>query len=209
MDKEINNNGYDYVDLKLPSGTLWATRNVGALKPEEAGFYFQWGDIVGYKANQIGIDDEQKKFSWKTYKFDLTGDGLFFKKYNLKGITLDLEDDAAHIHMGGDWHIPNEKQIQELIDNTTSAWISQNGEYGCLFISKKDKSKYIFIPAAGYAVFDTIYFRGEYGYVWGNEPMEENNLAGKSLYFSSERTNFYENQRFCGVPVRGVIGKLD
>ena len=34
---------HDYVDLGLPSGTLWATYNVGATKPEEFGDYFAWG----------------------------------------------------------------------------------------------------------------------------------------------------------------------
>ena len=34
---------HEYVDLGLPSGTLWATRNVGADKPEDIGDYFAWG----------------------------------------------------------------------------------------------------------------------------------------------------------------------
>ena len=63
MDKEINNNGYGYVDLGLPSGTLWATCNVGASKPSDYGLYFQWGDIVGYAKGQIGNVNVQKKFA--------------------------------------------------------------------------------------------------------------------------------------------------
>ena len=47
MDKGINNNGYEYVDLGLPSGTLWAACNVGASKPSDDGQYFQWGDTQG------------------------------------------------------------------------------------------------------------------------------------------------------------------
>lgn len=206
MNKNINNNGYGYVDLKLPSGTLWAAMNVGASNSEETGLYFQWGDTQGYTAKQVGKGEGKKYFSWDTYKWDLDGYGVIFKKYNVEGIVLDLEDDAAHVHMGGDWHIPNENQIEELIDNTASDWISQNGTYGGLFTSKNDKSKSIFIPAVGYAFFDTIYFSGEYGYVWGSKSMEGENLAGKSLYFSSERTFLYRNQRFFGLPVRGVIG---
>ena len=37
-------NGHDYVDLGLPSGTLWATCNIGAASPEEYGDYFAWGE---------------------------------------------------------------------------------------------------------------------------------------------------------------------
>ena len=61
--KKINNNGHEYVDLNLPSGTLWATCNIGASKPSESGLYFQWGDTQGYTKEQIGTGDEQKKFA--------------------------------------------------------------------------------------------------------------------------------------------------
>ena len=102
MDKEINNNGYDYVDLGLPSGTLWATCNVGADKPTDFGLYFQWGDTSGYTADQVGKD---KQFNWSDYKWNPSGDGKTFTKYNTTGATLELTDDAAHVHMGGSWHI--------------------------------------------------------------------------------------------------------
>ena len=51
--KKINN-GHSYIDLGLPSGTLWATCNVGASKPTQSGLYFQWGDVQGYKTEQVG-----------------------------------------------------------------------------------------------------------------------------------------------------------
>ena len=50
-DKKINSNGFDYVDLGLPSGTLWAACNVGASKPSESGLYFAWGETQGYTAD--------------------------------------------------------------------------------------------------------------------------------------------------------------
>ena len=52
-----NNNSYDYVDLGLPSGLLWATKNIGANTEEEAGLYFQWGDTQGYTAEQVGVGE--------------------------------------------------------------------------------------------------------------------------------------------------------
>ena len=39
---------YKAIDLGLPSGRLWADRNVGAEKETDYGLYFQWGDTVGY-----------------------------------------------------------------------------------------------------------------------------------------------------------------
>ena len=96
--KSINSNGHPYVDLGLPSGTLWATMNVGAKKPTESGLYFQWGDTIGYTKKQISKD---KQFIWKNYKYSINGSDENFSKYTTTGDTLELEDDAAHVHMGG------------------------------------------------------------------------------------------------------------
>ena len=68
MAKNINSNGFDYVDLGLPSGTLWATQNVGASKPSDYGLYFQWGDSKGYTKKQLGKD---KMFTWADKFFKL------------------------------------------------------------------------------------------------------------------------------------------
>ena len=43
MTEIFNNNGYGYVDLGLPSGTKWATMNVGASKPSDFGPIFPMG----------------------------------------------------------------------------------------------------------------------------------------------------------------------
>ena len=105
----LNANGHDYVDLDLPSGTLWATCNVGANKPSDAGLYFQWGDTQGYTANQIGTGEGKKKFFWFDYKWGIDPN---FTKYTNLGEALELEDDAAHVNMGGNWHMPTNEQVQ-------------------------------------------------------------------------------------------------
>lgn len=46
--KDISGLTYNAVDLGLPSGRLWADRNVGATGPEHYGSYFQWGDTNAY-----------------------------------------------------------------------------------------------------------------------------------------------------------------
>ena len=87
---EINNNGFDYVDLCLPSGTLWATYNVGASRPSDYGLYFQWGDTKGYTKAQVGIVDGKKNFAldWSDYKW---GSEPNFSNYTAAGETLKLE----------------------------------------------------------------------------------------------------------------------
>ena len=204
MDKKINNNCYDYADLGLPSGTLWATCNVGANKPSDYGLYFQWGDIVGYTKDQVGKD---KLFNWHSYKWYNDDGTIIFSKYTMEGDVLDLEDDAAHINMGGDWHMPMPSQIQELIDNTTKECITLEGVKCMKFTSKKDASKSIFIPMAGYAWDDLVEDTDEYCLAWSSMLSYNRVHNGQYLYLFSKRTHLYSNQgRANGFPVRGVIG---
>ena len=206
MDKEINNNGFEYVDLELPSGTKWATQNVGARKPSDAGLYFQWGDTVGYTAEQVGTGEGQKKFAsdWSDYKW---GKSPNFSKYTTTGATLDLEDDAAHANMGGSWHMPTPTQINELLDGTTNTWTTQDGVNGRLFTSKKDGTKSIFIPAAGNAWDGSVQDSRDCGYVWSSMLGTDNVSGGQSLNSDSGNVYLYSGgSRVNGLSVRGVVG---
>ena len=200
-------NGYGYVDLGLPSGTLWATMNVGASKASDAGLYFQWGDTKGYTAAQVGTGDGKKKFdsNWSDYKWCDT-DKKTFTKYTTKGETLELEDDAAHVNMGGSWHMPSPDQIRELIDNTTSEWTSLDGVNGRLFTSKKDGSESIFIPAAGVAWDGSVQSSGDDGNFWSSMLNTDNVSYGQGLGFGSGDVDLGNGGRFGGLSVRGVVG---
>ena len=206
MNKEINSNGFGYVDLNLPSGTLWAWKNVGAASPDESGLYFQWGDTQGYTADQVGTRRGQKNFSSYGYKWNPSGDGSAFTKYKTEGDVLELDDDAAHANMGGDWHMPTPEQCQELIDNTTSEWATQDGVNGRLFTSKKDSSKSIFIPAAGFASDGSLYDVGNGAVVWSSALDTYDVYDGQYLSFSSNSVSLYGSRRYYGFSVRGVIG---
>ena len=119
-------NGHEYIDLGLPSGTLWAKCNVGANSETDYGLYFAWGETAGYTASQVGTD---KQFSWSDYKFGGTSSNP--TKYNsTDGKTvLDLEDDAAHVNMGGDWHMPNRAQCIELFQETKNGFVTNAGVF--------------------------------------------------------------------------------
>ena len=198
------------MDLGLPSGTLWATCNVGASKPTDYGLYFQWGDTVGYTADQVGTGEGKKKFAedWSDYKWNPSGDGETFTKYTTTGATLELEDDAAHKNMGGDWHMPTPTQISELINtaNTTSTWTTRDGVNGRLFTSKRDDSKSIFIPAEGGAWDGSVQGSGDYGGVWSSMLGTGNVNAGQDLYFDSGDVDLVNGDRYGGLSVRGVVG---
>lgn len=190
MEKSINNNGFEYVDLELPSGTLWATCNVGADKPTDFGLYFLWGDTQGYTKGQCS-----------DYKWEKSS------KYTNPGATLDLEDDTAHVNMGGDWHIPSPEQIKELRDNTTSKWATLNGVKGMKFSAKNGKS--IFIPAAGYAFEDSVRYSGSDCNIWTSmldTGDADNPNFAFYLYLYSRGINLDSAERYLGFSVRGVIG---
>ena len=207
MNKKIDNNGFEYVDLELPSGTLWATMNVGASKPSDAGLYFQWGDTAGYTADQVG-KDKQFASNWSDYKWYSGGS---FTKYTTASAPLELEDDAANVNMGGSWHMPTPGQINELINtaNTTSTWTTLDGVNGRLFTSTKDTSKSIFIPAAGSAWGGSVRYSGDYGSVWSSLLNAGNVYYGQYLNFFSGSVSLYGSSRYGGLSVRGVIDKND
>ena len=142
-----NNNGgggisHEYVDLGLPSGTLWATCNVGATKPEGFGDYFAWGET-----------EPKTTYDESTYKWcvgELNNYGYYDYKYTKycdsdQLTILQAGDDAATANWGSDWRMPDKEQWQELIDNTTSAWTTRNEVYGRIFYGNGQS---LFLPAA-------------------------------------------------------------
>ena len=206
LGKSINANDYEYVDLGLPSGTLWATCNVGASKPSDYGQYFQWGDTQGYTADQVGIGEGQKKFASdeSDYKFGVYPN---YTKYTTTGATLELEDDAAHVNMGGSWHMPTPEQINELINtaNTTSTWTTQDGVNGRLFTSKKDGTKSIFVPTAGNAFEGSVRISGDYGSIWSSMLDTDDVYYGQYLSVDSGIFDLGFYSRCYGLSVCGVI----
>lgn len=121
-------NGHAYVDLGLTSGTKWAKMNVGASSEKDKGLYFAWGETQGYTASQVG---GHKVFRWSDYKFNPSGDGSTFIKYNTndKKTHLELTDDAAAVNMGGDWHMPNRAQCLELLTGTKNGIVTGAGAF--------------------------------------------------------------------------------
>ena len=119
-----------------------------------------------------------------------------------------MKDDAANANMGGDWHMPTDNQISELINNTTSTWATQDNVNGTLFTSKKNTSKSIFIPAVGTAKNGSVHSNGDYGAVWSSMMGTYDVGGGKFLFFNLEGAKLYSDGtiRNSGLSIRGVIG---
>ena len=144
-------NGHEWVDLGLPSGTLWATCNVGATKPEEEGDFYAWGET--------SPKDEYTGNNYKHFKVTLFGK-IKVLKYFAENKQLELCDDAAHVNWGKGWRIPTIEEFGELIENCTMVWTKVNRVKGRLFTSKFNGNS-IFFPASGWCRYDEI--EGEYG----------------------------------------------
>ena len=205
-------NGQSYVDLFLPSRTLWATCNIGANSPVEYGDYFAWGETEGYNSGKTS-------FTLITYKWCKEGTSSWLTKYcnnsgyGYNGFTddkteLDLEDDAAYVNWGPAWRMPSLEQFQELLNSsyTTTEWTIQNGVYGRK-ITSKTNGKSIFLPSAGYRKGSSLKNADSYGYCWSRtlnllSPYYASYARG--LNFNSSGTGTGSFDRSDGRSVRPV-----
>ena len=193
--------GHAYVDLGLPSGLLWATCNVGADTPEGYGDYFAWGET-----------QPKDTYNWSTYQYCNGSFNTLTKycnnsSYGYNGFTDDLttllpEDDAATANWGSDWRMPTKEEWQELYNNTTHTWTTQNGVNGRLFTASNGNS--LFLPAAGYYGGTSLGYAGTYGNYWSSSLLTGSPNFAWSLFFDSGDCYMYSNIRYYGFTVRPV-----
>ena len=196
-------NGHEYVDLGLPSGTLWATCNIGATKPEEYGDYFAWGET-----------STKDTYDWTTYKYskgdedELTKYCDDYSDYGYNGFTdslteLQRGDDPATANWGRGWQTPSYEQWEELLANTTSKWTTQNGVEGRLFTSKKNGQS-LFLPAAGRWVPE-LRDVGSDGHYWSSSLDTGDPRSAWRFYFYSATCEMSSyGSRDDGLSVRAV-----
>ena len=186
---------YYYVDLGLPSGIKWAAYNVGTDSPYEYGDYFAWGETT-----------PKTEYSWNTYKYGGTEDNIPTKYNSTDGlVNLEASDDAARANWGGRaWRMPTQAEQEELINNCTWTWTTQNGVNGYTVTSKTNGNS-IFLPAAGRRI-DTFSVDdvGSHGDYWSSSLSEIGPDYACFLYFYSGYVNWSYYSRFYGRTVRAV-----
>ena len=182
-----------YVDLGLPSGTLWATCNVGADTPEGYGEYFAWGET-----EPKGI------YKWDNYKYgEYHYFGIYTKYYDGDGIlVLEAMDDAATVNWGDEWRTPTPVEFKELIENTTSELTTQNEVKGRLFTAANGKS--LFLPASGKHENEDALYVGASGYYWSNTRTAPVATSAYNLDFHSGVFQVSNTHREYGLTVRPV-----
>lgn len=139
--------GFEFVNLGLPSGTMWATCNVGAVSETDHGLYFQWGSTVGHSKDS-GYD-----FS---YVYEIEFSRRRFAENNSHILPFCQQDlrpteDAAYVAMGGKWITPSDNDFYEMIHHCLYTWMENyegSGVSGGLFTSKVNGNT-LFFPAGG------------------------------------------------------------
>jgi len=215
----------EYVDLGL--SVNWATFNVGAMKPEEFGDYFAWGDPEPYY--ESGYAQENPQAHWKSgktdgysnlnYKFLELSDQntVTILKYNTEPLygpvdnktVLEPEDDIAHVKWGGDWRMPTRSELIELLNNCTWKWIKTgNSEFdgvaGYMVTSKVEgyTDCSIFLPAAGIRDNKSLDFI--WNCYWTSSLNTENVAPHVMLFSATDYVGLNSHAGWVGLPVRPV-----
>jgi len=212
----------EYVDLGLPSGTMWATCNVGAKNPEDYGDYFAWGETTP--------KDEYvwQNYKWAHWEYDTISeyyynlvDQTWYKYYDrywskngyVEGdgkMELDPEDDAAYVNMGSNWRMPTLEQLQELRAKCNWLWTQRSGVKGYQVTGPNGKS--IFLPASG-GYSSNHYNDGECAYYWSRTRSSSDKLNLEAadhgeayiLFFNSwGKQQVWYDSRYVGITVRPV-----
>lgn len=171
---------HEYVDLGLPSGTKWATMNIGASSITDYGNYYQYGKGSAQYAATSGDSD-----------------------YRGTENPLATSADTAAQVWGGDWHMPTQAQLEELTANTTYQWVTDyqgSGINGGTFTAN---GQTLFIPAAGRYNNGSLYGVGESCNIWSSTPNGSSNAY--NLFFYDGNKGVSSNSRSRGYSVRAVL----
>lgn len=201
--------GHEYVDLGLPSGTLWATYNVGATSPYEKGQYFAWGEV-----------ESREDFSWESYEFfegyeSDPNNGSWVVLENIGTDISGTEYDAARHQWGSGWRLPNELERYELRMLCWNNGLSEeNGVRGVRIYGPNEHS--IFLPVCGFGLWngeedpfhnsDGAYWTGveepDFGY--NGRPIDPSNYA-KSLLVDLSGFTGAKSRKAAGLNIRAVV----
>lgn len=179
-------NGFEYVDLGLPSGLKWATTNVGAASPYEVGEYFSWGELKS--KDRYGMDN------CPTYGVPM------------EDFSGDAGHDVAAFAWGSTWKMPTETEVRELKDNCTWEWIMQdNGVWGS--VATGPNGNQVFFPSGGFMTESNVDFADAEAAYWTSSPDNNEHDAGYATFFYVYNNNFCNvgwMSRYVGLLVRPV-----
>ena len=181
---------HNYVNLGLPSGTLWADCNVGASAPEGYGNYYAWGETA-----------TKTSYSWSNYKYC---SGSQSTTQDIGTHIAGTSYDAATKNWGSDWVVPTLDQANELLSKCTVSLATVNNVKGLRF--KGPNGNTIFFPMAGYKYDSKYSAEGTQCYIWTDTKDIVTNVAYKSMAIYLERSSSSAKANTTAAPRRsGVI----
>ena len=194
------------------NGPYWAESNVGATKPEEYGYYFWWGDTVGYERdgnNWNAVDGTKTGFSFDSGNsptYGMSNSQLESEGYIDATGNLVAVNDAATAHLGAPWRMPTDAEFSALTKNCDREWTSRNGVFGQLVKGRGTHvSKSIFIPAAGQGDGTDLTSAGSYGNYWSSTPdFDNSNYAYYLRFYNGGFGRYLGYGRYNGRPVRPI-----
>ena len=213
------------------NGPYWAECNVGAATPEEYGYYFWWGDTVGYTRNGGTLSSNfihpsiYSGVTWVSSTGEPMGSSPFttscptYEKENAELLSAGWIDsagnlvaahDAATAHLGAPWRMPTSAEIEALVSNCTTMWITTNGVNGRLVTGQGAyANRSIFLPAAGYGSGLNFYDPGSQGDFWASTPISDFSYNAWRLYLNSSNFRQSDYSRYLGQSVRPVRGHAE
>ena len=191
----------EYVDLGLPSGTMWATTNIGASDPEEVGDFYAWGET-----------ETKSEYSWATYQYS-DGSATSLNKYcsranygTVDGLnTLEPDDDAARVILGDEWSMPTKEQVEELANASYTTWeqTELNGVKGVRIKSRTTNAS-IFLPIGGFRDNISISNGNSYGYFWTRNVHSSIDYTAWAFRYGDELDTENAKSRYLGLNIRPV-----
>ncbi len=201
----------EFVDLGLPSGTLWADRNLGATTEEGYGGLYAWAMT---KPDTVFSSSNYPWTRFNRIKDPKTGRQVRnqWNHYNTIDSLLDLKptDDAATVAFGSAIHTPTYKQMYELLNECEWTQDTINGIRGYRVTGENGKS--IFLPCAGTGVGGKITDVNVCGDYWTSTlPGYNSRYPYELLIIPREEQERHEfsslTERYRGCSIRPVMDK--
>lgn len=208
-------------------GPYWATTNIGAEKPENYGYYFWWGDTVGYKRvnnKWVATDGSSSDFSFginTVPTYDKSTAVLLSKGWITADNVLAPEHDAAHVLWGGRWRMPTEQEMSDLKSKCDWTWTTKAGITGYVVRGRGVcAAQSVFIPSAGFGDGTSLSDAGEHGYIWLSESCSDSHYTalfnqGSKFYYSwylsfdASYVNVFSCFRLNGLTIRPIQGGFE
>ena len=196
-EEHLKSDGFEYVDLGLPSGLLWATQNLNEffLPP-----YYAWGEKY-----------PSGNYDWPEY-IHSDEDGKKINNTHVDSKYLLPEYDAARQTRGGGWRIPTSEEFEELKKECHMSWCkTKDGKKEGTLVTGPNGNR-IFLPAYGMKCGREIKLYKERCYYWSSK--EDSDRRAMALVVCGKEgfediSSIRDIEKCSGLSIRPVISPED